>query len=276
MTNNEPFALAHDAVAGGRNIQNVRAGACASKAILMIDPFPDFSADPQFQKLDRSLLPVIGSLIGTLKQQSKFKLEDIVLAIDEDIYSRFLLAPKRSFPANFPDMSQRSHSACGTLSAFGGFIDEAFREHDYQLGRRNCQQFLTKHFVLPEMNHQFDLWSKEQREANYVRLPNGSIDMDEHGKGFLPIIPLGNKLRIEIPEPNWPTTSESRLDNIETLLSQRVKLMINIAVSHLPFTYLFRLLLKPIVRFLATRKLTTAAMNKIKQELNELNQIKPR
>jgi hypothetical protein len=28
-------------------------------------------------------------------------------------------------------------------------FERKFRAHDYQLGRRNCQRFLEKHFVLP-------------------------------------------------------------------------------------------------------------------------------
>ena len=32
--------------------------------------------------------------------------------------------------------------------AFGGFLAKEFRDHDYQLGSRNCQWFLKRHFGL--------------------------------------------------------------------------------------------------------------------------------
>src|SRR5262249_21903233 len=41
---------------------------------------------------------------------------------------------------------------CATLGAFGGFFDRGFRAHDYALGRRNCQKFLSDSFVLPMDN----------------------------------------------------------------------------------------------------------------------------
>ena len=31
----------------------------------------------------------------------------------------------------------------GDDDGFGGFLDRSFREHDYQLGRRNCQRLLS-------------------------------------------------------------------------------------------------------------------------------------
>ena len=44
------------------------------------------------------------------------------------------------------------------LAAFGGFHHEEFREHDYLLGRRNCQRLLARHFNLPDTNPLFDSW----------------------------------------------------------------------------------------------------------------------
>ena len=59
-----------------------------------------------------------------------------------------MIAPKRDAPP--PEARTRAHLACGSVGGFGGFLCEDFRAHDFQLGRRNCQQFLRTTFALPD------------------------------------------------------------------------------------------------------------------------------
>jgi hypothetical protein len=49
-------------------------------------------------------------------------------------------------------VEQRYTIACGLLGGFGGFLAEDFRALDFQLGRRNCQEFLRSTFGLPASN----------------------------------------------------------------------------------------------------------------------------
>ena len=69
-----------------------------------------------------------------------------------NVYSRYLISP-----ADSPDDDQtkglyKYPIYCSILSAFGGFFLKDLRNHDYLLGRRNCQQFLLEHFDLPVSN----------------------------------------------------------------------------------------------------------------------------
>ena len=47
---------------------------------------------------------------------------------------------------------ERYGIASGLLGGFGGFVARAFRDHDFQLGRRNGQRFLQTTFALPADN----------------------------------------------------------------------------------------------------------------------------
>ncbi len=68
---------------------------------------------------------------------------DPKFAIEErapEAFHRFMIAPRRDVLP--PEARIRPHLACGSVGGIGGFLSEAFRAHDFQLGRRNCQQFL--------------------------------------------------------------------------------------------------------------------------------------
>jgi hypothetical protein len=73
---------------------------------------------------------------------------DVSLAANDDIYSRFMIAPVREQPSGRKirgDAALASHP----LSSFFGYFSEHYRHHDFMLGRRNCYQFLRDWFVLP-------------------------------------------------------------------------------------------------------------------------------
>jgi hypothetical protein len=110
-------------------------------------------------------------------------MEDIELAKNDDVYSRFLIVPTRT------DRLGKSSIASATLGGFGGFFDRSFRVHDFELGRRNCQKFLRTHFGIPvsaiEDNEVFKgKWSKEAiKRFGFKKEVNDKIDY------FIPIIP---------------------------------------------------------------------------------------
>ena len=143
--NNEPFELARRALAGDA-YRNNRDGGTADRAVLMVDPFPD-PVDIRVPYAPTIDLPSVAKgLLGAFVQQARFKPEELALAAAPDVFSRFLIAPiGEGRPGEAPPASPMA-SAC--LSGFGGFLSEAFRHHDFQLGRRNCQQFLQRHFAL--------------------------------------------------------------------------------------------------------------------------------
>jgi predicted acylesterase/phospholipase RssA len=197
---NEPFELARAALAGGPLARNPRAGEQADRAVLMVDPFPEGEPQGPSRLAEVSLFSSPLQLLGAYKSQARFKPQEVALALDEDVYSRFLISPSRGAEAL---RSSGNHLACGALGGFGGFFARAFRVHDYLLGRRNCQRFLQRHFTLPEANPLFAAasgWTAALKDDYAVPGPRGRE---------LPIVPLVGALFARgegdaLPLPDWP------------------------------------------------------------------------
>ena len=201
MFNNEPFGLARNILAeGGRN---PRGPAEADKAILMIDPFPNMPKfDVNNYKPEEDLFALVPQLLGALMDQGRFKLEDVYLAAKEDIYSRYMIIPKKS---NSP-----YSIACGFIGGFSGFIAREFRQHDYELGRRNCQRFLERHFALeydPSRSSGYDTFSGWISEPGIA----ARHIFEEGGKQYIPVIPLLGDAAKPIARPVLNQPEESRI-----------------------------------------------------------------
>lgn len=195
LMDNEPLELARRALAGSDG-HNPRQADRAHRAVLLIDPFPDsfhLSAADAAKPPATGLTAVLAGLLPALKNQARFKPEELQLAVDENVYSRFLIAPIRDDATG----RQQTNIACGALGGFGGFIDRAFREHDYQLGRRNCQRFLQTAFTLPPDNVVMRHWGDAERE------PSQTAD------GQLPIVPLFGTARTEVRPLPWPCVDKA-------------------------------------------------------------------
>lgn len=209
VIDNEPFEYAHSGVLADGTDHNPTEADLATRAVIMIDPFPeppDFQTD-NAKATDPSLLKIPGALITALKNQARFKPDEIAAALNEETYSRYLVAPLVSDQAY--TLSSKP-LATALLGGFGGFIDQSFREHDYQLGRRNCQQFLREHFAVGLNNPIASTWSAVAKQ-----------NFRDHGKTHLQVIPLMGALNEEIPLPPWPRIPYSRLLQIEARLKTR-------------------------------------------------------
>ncbi|MGA2564601.1 MAG: hypothetical protein ABSF96_13655 [Steroidobacteraceae bacterium] len=199
---NDPFELARSELAGGLIQRNDRDGHTASKAVIIVDPFPQVIATtPVESEQDVPLQDALFALLGVYKEQARFKPEELALAASDDVYSRFLISPVRPEPGinGAPDDPKRSGPwiACGGLGGFSGFLSRSYRLHDYWLGRRNCQQFLRSSFTLKEDNPLFDEW-RDKPWAQSYRVPQSP------GATELPIIPLVETVRAEEGLPLWP------------------------------------------------------------------------
>jgi hypothetical protein len=169
----------------------------------MVSPFPEPPAFlPDGQPVPE-LVAVLRALFPALIDQARFKTSELVPAMNPDDHSRFLIAPDR----NIDGVEQRYTIACGLLGGFGGFLDEKFRAHDFQLGRRNCQKFLSSIFGLAA-DHAIvkglkapDRHQLQGNPARYAIVPR-----------------LGDALP-EVPLPRWPRMSQRDFD----LLMQRIK-----------------------------------------------------
>lgn len=225
---NEPMELARIELCDGDLLaRNSRDGKAATRAVVMIDPFvgPE-PAGPQ-DLSGMSVLKSALSMFSALKNQARFKPVDVAMAADDTIYSRFLIAPARDDTS--ADNSAYS-IACGSLGGFGGFLSQSFREHDYFLGRRNCQRFLERYLTLPEENKLFDGWTADQR--NLFR--QAKTKQDGTTSAELPIIPLMRLLHPTTGQveasPVWPKGGCKPAD-LEDLIRSRLNALYDGFVS---------------------------------------------
>jgi len=230
MTNNNPFECARQylVTAAGNDGHNPREAELANAAVISVAPFPgDENFDPSLKAESQTTIDqVIGGLIGVLVNQARFQGEELILTKDPDVYSRFAISPSDDSAGAKPAL------LCAALDAFGGFVDQKFRDHDYQLGRRNCQKFLSTHFVLPEDNPIIQAGITKQRAFGFL---------GKDGKYWYPIIPLLPGVAREVPTPKRTDfyTTQARLVQVANAAEDRVKAVaqaiINSPDSHHPF-----------------------------------------
>ncbi len=232
VIDNEPLEIARRVLAGQEGC-NPRDGDKAERAIILVDPFPNQPALPA-NLPGSTLADVIPALYGSLIDQARFKPEELQLAFDEAVFSRFAISPSRRMRSD-PAKRATLAIACGSLGGFGGFLHESFRRHDYFLGRANCQAFLKRWFALPETNPLFNAMTSG-REHWYVKMDMhdpkaaGSLRMawkttgKEEKARMLPIVPLVGVLGddIVVPPEVDPRPSELSLSDLRRQIDQRV------------------------------------------------------
>jgi hypothetical protein len=275
MINNDPFDFAHQALLAQGTASNPRDPTQADRAVIMIKPFPElpqFSQDGECQKTD--MLSILPAMFSTLMEQSRFKVEELVAAVDENIRSRFLIGPSRIInEAPFPGKAQTpvpasNAIACGLLGGFGGFLSREFRDFDYQLGRCNCQQFLRKSFLLPEANQVFGTWPKEAATNPKFLWPN-SVGAQERC-----IIPLLGACEDTLQPLDWPKMTQDNLDKVFDGFQGRADALIPAIKASLPGR-----ILHLAISILWEAGVQKYALNKIqwyvKSELIRCNQYAP-
>lgn len=214
LINNNPFdyvqyALMDNAVAAKTD------GASADSAVIMIAPFPEPPAFLPEGQPGPELVNIIRALLPTLINQARFRASELIPALNSSDYSRFLIAPHRKLPGS--SIEERYTIACGLLGGFGGFLDEKFRAHDFQLGRRNCQAFLRSTFGLPEANP-IGAATKGQEQ---FRIP--ATAENKHQDEEYTIIPLLGSAADEVPLPHWPRMGQPELNEVLRRITGRFK-----------------------------------------------------
>jgi putative iron-dependent peroxidase len=178
VLNNGPIELARRELAGlvGRNARDADT---ARRAVVHIDPLVGASTPngaPQ-----ASLQATASATLSSLISHARFSTQDFYLAAEPAGRSRFLITAVRT--SNGRSLEGTQALASGSLGAFGGFLSAWYRHHDFMLGRRNCQQFLRRHFALAAGNPSF---------------------CEHAAAGDRPIIPLIGSAAIEQVLPAWP------------------------------------------------------------------------
>lgn len=212
MIDNEPLEWARIELAGilGRN---PRGAVAACRALIMVDPFPDpplakdrLAADGRDAHADaeqETLLSLAGGMITAMKNQGRFHPEDIRLALDSSVASRFIISPSgRDKDKQDPEKGSLTGGAAlasGALGGFSGFLCEAYRHHDFMLGRENCRSFLQKYFRIPVTTS--DASGNPVRSWLFAEEPDVLPDDDPlRGRA---IIPLHGTAAVT-PAPRWP------------------------------------------------------------------------
>ncbi|HLY91590.1 MAG TPA: hypothetical protein VKQ27_21590 [Acetobacteraceae bacterium] len=207
MINNDPFEFARYSLIDDwetRGAANPSAAEDADRAVIMIAPFPEGAVVPTGgYNDDTGLLSVITRLLPTLTQQVRFKVSELAAAADPTYASRWLIAPRRR---DSPDEVPSSDNiACGLLGGFGGFLDQRFREHDFLLGQRNCQNFL-RNWTESKFN------KTSPNDPWVVRL-------------------CGLALSKEIPAPDWPRMEIEALSEVSRRIKIRAKKLVPALVT---------------------------------------------
>jgi hypothetical protein len=207
MIDNEPFELARWTLMKNPPHPNERTLADVDRAVLMIDPFPEPPEYDLTGKLDSALRMVIGRLLPTFMNQARFKLDALADALDDDIYTRYLIVPRRRDKTT--KALEYNTIACGLLGGFGGFLDVRFREHDYQLGRYNAYHFLKDSFAMPLTNAVL--------KAGYGTAPSPQFQTPSNPNDYQ-IIPL---LVSEPQVPDWPQVDRDIVERMVKAAKKR-------------------------------------------------------
>ncbi|THV56462.1 patatin-like phospholipase family protein [Chryseobacterium candidae] len=193
---------------------------------ILVDPFPNItnatSIRSQEEVTQNNLKDLVFKLIGTFRNQSMFKQEDILSALDMD-RSRFLIYPsKRGF----------YFLASGLISGFSGFFKKSFREHDYQLGRKNCQTFLRYYFGNEFSDFESETGISLNAEQKRIFAYDSNYKIPEKNKNFrFPYIPdlllLEHKREEEIPVPIYNGLSIEEFKKINRKIEERLKMIVD-------------------------------------------------
>ena len=227
LINNEPLDHARTALTGspkGEQPGDPR----GNWAVLLIDPFPE-DTPALDQQHDRApdFLDSVAALLPILREHAAFKPQDIMLALREDVRSRFLLAPMRQI-----GRSAESYLASDGLIGFAGFVSEQFRMHDFQLGRRNCQKFLRDRFHLPVEHPLVRDWVERLKPFpdvlhRYQPDPNCGRTGDRAPGDLVQVIPLMDSVSQPVQLRPWPTLSQKAdIDPLRRLIKKRAQAIV--------------------------------------------------
>ncbi|MBY6241691.1 patatin-like phospholipase family protein [Methylosinus sp. Sm6] len=186
----------------------------ADRAVVMISPFPEPKPIRNEGEPAMDIVSLFRSLMPSLIDQARFKPSELALAVDPDHGSRYLIGPRRVVDGK----PQRYGIASGLLGGFGGFVARAFRDHDYQLGRRNCQKFLMTAFAVPADHPIVTSWPQQLDKTPLEALPEASDRADAISYC---LVPLYGSAKETVALPPWPQIAQADLDRLMERIGAR-------------------------------------------------------
>lgn len=218
-TNNSPvdccrleLAGMEPAVPSGHNPRDPNK---ADRAVINVAPLATELPGTLPPPASDSLLSLPGQILGVLLTQSRMQGENLRLTADPNVASRWSISPT-------VDAHGIEPLAGAALNAFGGFVSQVFREHDYQLGRRNCQRFLTNHFGLPWTNDLLAQYGAGQGSRGRWDAEYGFRSEADAAVRNCPVIPVMPDLRTEVKVERM-AVDRSSLEPLCELAGDRVK-----------------------------------------------------
>ncbi len=182
VINNEPYGIALKVVKEKNPIHVEK----EKYAVIMIDPFPN--KDHDVEQTGTGIMDIVSGLVKSLRNQVMFNQDGILDALDTSDRTKFLIEPIRKVEINGEWVRPKSELASAPVGGFAGFLNKDFRKHDFQLGRKNCQNFLRYHFALPQ-NQVGNRLGIEVPEVAKDRFEYSLPPKDPHGEKYFPIIP---------------------------------------------------------------------------------------
>jgi hypothetical protein len=274
----KPIELARTELAGvlGHNLRN----GLGRRAVILIDPFAqapslgygDINAllkDTQNQS-NFFLYDEAAAVVSSLRSQSFYDTQDLILAVEPDCYSRFMITPKRD------GLVGQYAIATASLGAFGGFLAKEYRIHDYFLGRKNAYNFLKDldgGLWLPVENPIFSKW----KTAN-PKTFDSMTQIDSQGKKLAPLIPLFGSVASD-PKGLVPPYPPRKADgtpafdpdsnDFQDLLSNRIDKILEVVEPEILSSFWEKLFVDVTLAIAGKAALKKAITDKIKSSLSE-------
>lgn len=182
VINNEPYGI------GLKVLKEKNEAHCKSEkyAVLMIDPFPN--KDNDVPETGSGIMDIVGGLVKALRNQVMFNADGILDALDTNDRTKFLIEPMREIEKDGKWVRPKSDLASAPVGGFAGFLNKKLRAHDFQLGRKNCQNFLRYHFSVSEATIESRLSIPATQQAK-DRFEYSQPPRDPTGEKFFPIVP---------------------------------------------------------------------------------------
>jgi len=240
ICNTNPFELLHQDMLPPGITHNPREGSNVNRSIIIVAPLDtDMVTKDTYDLQHDGLISALTSTLGAIRNEAEFTDEQIRLAIQDDVYSRFIIAPVRYDETGTQTVVP---AITGTsLGNFGAFISKDFREHDYFLGRRNAQQFLRRNFAIPLSeivnNPVFKILDIEHNKEKFKdfiiseQVTDKITNQTQVIESFC-IIPLFGPTAAALYNPSWPQGKYNE-DEVKADVSQRIGKVIDVALTEL-------------------------------------------
>ena len=254
LINNEPFAMALK-VLKEKNLTEVLKD---HYAVIMIDPFPNKDSEIADENPARDIISIAKGMFKALRNQVMFNQDGILEALDQSNRTKYLIEPVRKALVQGKLVRTKNDLASAPFSGFAGFLDKSFRQHDFLLGRQNCQSFLRYYFGVPETDIKERL-SQFPETAAFDRFSFSETQAEQKSQKLFPIVPDMRVLHAatnlydtekfgidaELKYPDYPSITKKGFEKkYKSLLKNRIEAVTNGLLNNFLFAVVNRLFIR--------------------------------